>query len=399
MRDWLDDVPASAALFLDPDGTPHDVGTVFRNPDLAATYERIAHLGPKGFYRGAIADALVNTADSPPVSPKANHVFRSGVMTMRDLRAYVAPERAPTHVSYRGLDVYSMGPPSSGGSTVGEALNILEGYPLSSMTREEAFYYLEASRYSFADRNAFLADPAYFDVPLSGLLSKDYAKTRRDLILPTAANPPVVQPGNPYPYTAGQAAATVTQSETTTHLVTSDRLGNVVSYTFTIESTGGSALVVPGFGFLLNNELTDFNFDSQTHPNRVEGGKRPRSSMSPTIVTDHGKPFLALGSPGGSTIITTVLQILFDRLDEHMSLPDAIADPRASQRNTTRTSAEPAFVSSPLATLLMARGHQFVDAGEIGAATGIEFLAGGQVLAAAEPVRRGGGSAMVEFPG
>jgi gamma-glutamyltranspeptidase / glutathione hydrolase len=400
VRDWFDDVPATAALFLDPDGTPHDVGAVFTNPDLAATYERIAHLGLKGFYRGAIADALVNTADHPTVSPTANHVFRPGVMTMRDLHRYAAPERAPTHVSYRGLDVYSMGPPSSGGSTVGEALNILEGYPLSSMTRDEAFhYYLEASRYSFADRNAYLADPAYFDVPLSGLLSKDYAKTRRDLILPTAANPPVVQPGNPYPYVTGQAAATVMQSETTTHLVTSDTLGNVVSYTFTIESTGGSALVVPGFGFLLNNELTDFNFDSLTHPNRVEGGKRPRSSMSPTIVLDHGKPFLALGSPGGSTIITTVLQILFDRLDEHMSLPDAIADPRASQRNTTLTSAEPAFIASPLATLLLARGQQFVNGGEIGAATGIEFLTDSRVLAAAEPVRRGIGSAMVEFPG
>jgi gamma-glutamyltranspeptidase / glutathione hydrolase len=400
VRDWFDDVPATAALFLDPDGTPHDVGAVFTNPDLAATYERIAHLGLKGFYRGAIADALVNTADYPTVSPTANHVFRPGVITMRDLHRYAAPERAPTHVSYRGLDVYSMGPPSSGGSTVGEALNILEGYPLSSMTRDEAFhYYLEASRYSFADRNAYLADPAYFDVPLSGLLSKDYAKTRRDLILPTAANPPVVQPGNPDPYVTGQAAATVTQSATTTHLVTSDKLGNVVSYTFTIESTGGSALVVPGFGFLLNNELTDFNFDSLTHPNRVEGGKRPRSSMSPTIVLDHGKPFLALGSPGGSTIITTVLQILFDRLDEHTSLPDAIADPRASQRNTTLTSAEPAFIASPLATLLLARGQQFVNGGEIGAATGIEFLTDGRVLAAAEPVRRGGGSAMVEFPG
>jgi gamma-glutamyltranspeptidase / glutathione hydrolase len=400
VRDWFDDVPATAALFLDPDGTPHDVGAVFTNPDLAATYERIAHLGLKGFYRGAIADALVNTADHPTVSPTANHVFRPGVMTMRDLHRYAAPERAPTHVSYRGLDVYSMGPPSSGGSTVGEALNILEGYPLSSMTRDEAFhYYFEASRYSFADRNAYLADPAYFDVPLSGLLSKDYAKTRRDLILPTAANPPVVQPGNPYPYVTGQAAATVMQSETTTHLVTSDTLGNVVSYTFTIESTGGSALVVPGFGFLLNNELTDFNFDSLTHPNRVEGGKRPRSSMSPTIVLDHGKPFLALGSPGGSTIITTVLQILFDRLDEHMSLPDAIADPRASQRNTTLTSAEPAFIASPLATLLLARGQQFVNGGEIGAATGIEFLTDSRVLAAAEPVRRGIGSAMVEFPG
>jgi gamma-glutamyltranspeptidase / glutathione hydrolase len=400
VRDWFDDVPATASLFLDPDGTPHDVGAVFTNPDLAATYERIAHLGLKGFYRGAIADALVNTADYPTVSPTANHLFRPGVITMRDLHRYAAPERAPTHVNYRGLDVYSMGPPSSGGSTVGEALNILEGYPLSSMTRDEAFhYYLEASRYSFADRNAYLADPAYFDVPLSGLLSKDYAKTRRDLILPTAANPRVVQPGNPYPYVAGQAAATVMQSETTTHLVTSDTLGNVVSYTFTIESTGGSALVVPGYGFLLNNELTDFNFDSLTHPNRVEGGKRPRSSMSPTIVLDHGKPFLALGSPGGSTIITTVLQILFDRLDEHTSLPDAIADPRASQRNTTLTSAEPAFIASPLATLLLARGQQFVNGGEIGAATGIEFLTDGRVLAAAKPVRRGGGSAMVEFPG
>jgi gamma-glutamyltranspeptidase / glutathione hydrolase len=400
VRDWFDDVPATASLFLDPDGTPHDVGAVFTNPDLAATYERIAHLGLKGFYRGAIADALVNTADDPTVSPTANHVFRPGVITMRDLHRYAAPERAPTHVNYRGLDVYSMGPPSSGGSTVGEALNILEGYPLSSMTRDEAFhYYLEASRYSFADRNAYLADPAYFDVPLSGLLSKDYAKTRRDLILPTAANPPVVQPGNPYPYVTGKAAATVTQSETTTHLVTSDTLGNVVSYTFTIESTGGSALVVPGYGFLLNNELTDFNFDSLMHPNRVEGGKRPRSSMSPTIVLDHGKPFLALGSPGGSTIITTVLQILFDRLDEHTSLPDAIADPRASQRNTTLTSAEPAFIASPLATLLLARGQKFVNGGEIGAATGIEFLTDGRVLAAAEPVRRGGGSAMVEFPG
>jgi gamma-glutamyltranspeptidase / glutathione hydrolase len=399
VRDWLDDIPASKVLFLDADGSPRDVGSVFTNPELAATYERIAHLGAKGFYRGAIADALVETADHPPVGPNANHVFRPGVMTMRDLHNYNAPERAPTHVSYRGLDVYSMGPPSSGGSTVGEALNILEGYPLSTMPRDEAFhYYLEASRYSFADRNMYLADPAYFDVPLDGLLSKDYAATRRALIKPTAADPPVVSAGTPPSTAAAEASATVTQSETTTHLVTSDKLGNVVSYTFTIESTGGSALVVPGFGFLLNNELTDFNYNSLTHANRVEGGKRPRSSMSPTIVLDHGKPLLALGSPGGSTIITTVLQILFDRLDEHMSLPDAIADPRASQRDTAQTGAEPAFMSSSLKALLVTRGHQFMDAGEIGAATAIEFLADGRVLAAAEPVRRGTGSAMVEVP-
>jgi gamma-glutamyltranspeptidase / glutathione hydrolase len=398
--DWFNDVPATASLFLDPDGLPHKPGTLFKNPDLANAYERIAHLGLKGFYRGAIADALVTTVDAPPVAPTANHIFRPGLMTMSDLRDYTAPERAPTHVDYRGLDVYSMGPPSSGGSTVGEALNILEGYPLSSMTRDEAFhYYLEASRYSFADRNAYLADPEYFDVPLSGLLSTDYAATRRALIQPTAANPPVVAPGNPYPYVTGEAAATATQSETTTHLTTADKWGNVVSYTFTIESTGGSALVVPGWGFLLNNELTDFNYTSLTHPNRVEGGKRPRSSMAPTIVLDHGQPFLAVGSPGGSTIITTVLQILFDRLDEGMTLPDAIADPRASQRDTATTSAEPAFLTSPLATLLAPRGQVFTNGGEIGAATGIEFLADGNLLAAAEPVRRGGGSAMVVSPG
>jgi gamma-glutamyltranspeptidase/glutathione hydrolase len=291
-----------------------------------------------------------------------------------------------------------MGPPSSGGSTVGEALNILEGYDLSAMPRADALhYFLEASRYSFADRNAYLADPAYFDVPLAGLLSKQYAGTRRALITGTAATSPVA-PGDPRPFNAGSASLTALQSETTTHLTTSDKWGNVVSYTFTIESTGGSGLVVPGFGFLLNNELTDFNFDSPTHPNRVEGGKRPRSSMSPTIVLRAGKPFVALGSPGGSMIITTVLQLLVGRIDLGLTLPQAIADPRASQRNTAATSAEPAFIAGPDAAALSGRGHRFTSTPEIGAATGIELLAGGGVLAAAEPVRRGGGSAMVESP-
>jgi gamma-glutamyltranspeptidase/glutathione hydrolase len=398
-RPWFDDIPATAALYLDPDGTPHDVGTVFHNPDLAHTYELLAHKGMKAFYHGKLARAIVDTVQHIALTPTADHVWRPGVMTKDDLSKYRAPEREPTHVTYHGLDVYSMGPPSSGGSTVGEALNILEGYNLSAMTRDQAFhYFLEASRYAFADRNAYLADPDYYKVPLSGLLSKDYAATRRALITTTAANPPVVAPGNPNPFVTGKASATVTQTETTTHLVTSDKKGNVVSYTFTIESTGGSGLLVPGRGFLLNNELTDFNYDSPTHPNRVEGGKRPRSSMAPTIILKNKKPFLALGSPGGSTIITTVLQILFDRLDQGMTLPQAIADLRASQRNTTNTSAEPGFLSTTLKTQLEAKGHHFANGGEIGAATGIEFLAGDNLLAAAEPVRRGTGSAMVVNP-
>ncbi|HEY2958329.1 MAG TPA: gamma-glutamyltransferase [Actinomycetota bacterium] len=403
--DYFDDVPSTRALYLDPDGTPRDVGTVLRNPDLARTYERIAHLGAKGFYGGAVADAMVEAVQHPPVAADANHTWRPGKMTMRDLNAYTAPERAPTRVGYRGLDVYGMGPPSSGGSTVGEALNILEGFNLDPADRTQALHdYLEASRFSFADRNAYLADPDFFKVPLTGLLSDGFAAQRRALIDPQHAATSPVAPGDPYPFDAGgagagQAAATVTQTETTTHMTVSDRAGNVVAYTFTIESTGGNAVVVPGWGFLLNNELTDFNYDSLTHPNRVEGGKRPRSSMSPTIVLEDGRPLLALGSPGGSTIITVVLQLLLDRLDLGATLPQAIAAPRASQRNTTTTLAEPAFVGSPEGQALAAQyGHQFSTTSEIGAATGIELLADGRVLAAAEPVRRGGGSAMVEQP-
>jgi gamma-glutamyltranspeptidase/glutathione hydrolase len=400
--DYFDDLPATARLFLDPDGTPRDVGTLFSNPDLARTYSIIGSLGPAGFYRGAVAQAIVNTVTRPPVGPSANHTWRPGVMTTADLAAYTAPERQPTRVGYRGYDVYGMGPPSSGGSTVGEALNILEGFNLQGMSREQVLHlYLEASRLAFADRNAYVADPDYFDVPLTGLLSDGFAAQRRSLITDRAATSPV-PPGNPFPFdggpAGGQASATVERTGSTTHLTVTDRHRNVVSYTFTIESTGGNGMVVPGYGFLLNNELTDFNFDSTTHPNRVEGGKRPRSSMAPTIVVRDGAPFVAVGSPGGSMIITTVLQILVERIDLRSPLPAAIAAPRASQRNTAATSAEPAFIASAEAAALRARGHVFTSTAEIGAATGVEFLADGRVLAAAEPVRRGGGSALVEQP-
>jgi gamma-glutamyltranspeptidase / glutathione hydrolase len=383
-RDWFDDVPSTAALYLDRDGTPRDVGSELRNPDLADTYRRIAVGGASAFYEGRLAEEIAAAAADPPIGPEANHVWRPGLMTVRDVGSYDAVERPPTRVGYRGLDVYGMGPPSSGGSTVGEALNILEGYELATMERAQALhYFLEASRFSFADRGAFIADPDFVKVPLERLLSDAFAAERRALITDRAATSPVL-PGD--------------MGKETTHLVVSDRKGTVVSYTFTIESTGGNGVVVPGRGFLLNNELTDFNFDMPDHPNAPEGGKRPRSSMSPTIVLDDGRPFLAVGSPGGSMIITTVLQILLERLDLGATLPQAIARPRASQRNTAATSAEQAFIESPEAAALIAKGHSFTPTAEIGAATGIEFLRDGRVLAAAEPVRRGGGSAMVERP-
>ena len=263
---------------------------------------------------------------------------------------------------------------------------------------------LEASRFTFADRNAYLADPDFFDVPLTGLLSDSFAAERRALIdeLHTATSP--VPPGDPYDNQKGKGkprrgSATISHPrQSTTHLVVSDSKGNVVSYTFTIESTGGNAIVVPGYGFLMNNELTDFNFDSTTHPNRSDGDKRPRSSMSPTIITRDGRPFIAVGSPGGSTIPGTVLQILLGRLDLGDTLPQAIAEPRATQRNTATDTAEPQFIDSPEGQALTAYGHTYTSMAEIGAATGIEFLGGGRALAAAEPVRRGGGSAAVVAP-
>jgi gamma-glutamyltranspeptidase / glutathione hydrolase len=408
----LDAFTSSRALFLTPDGQAPPVGSTLKNPDLARTYRLLAHDGPSALYGGPIGAALVDTVRHPPLAPDANLGFPvpSGVMTLDDLVHYTAPLRDPTHVSYRGYDVYGMGPPSSGGSTVGEALNILEGFDMSTPDRALALHrYIEASKLAYADRNRFVGDPDFVDVPLDGLLSKGFAAERRCLITATALPTPVL-PGDPNPpYTTCGAntpagVATGTEGTSTNHLVVADRYGNVVSYTNTIEQIAGSAIAVPGYGFLLNNELTDFDpvpaSATMPDPNLPAGGKRPRSSMAPTIVLHDGSPFLALGSPGGSMIITTVLQTLLDRLDFGMSLPDAIAAPRASQRNSALTNAEPAFVEQYGAELNSRFGQNVSSVGttEIGAVTGIEFLPNGNLEAAAEPVRRGGGDAEVVSP-
>jgi gamma-glutamyltranspeptidase / glutathione hydrolase len=409
---YFDDIRSSEALYLDPDGTARDVGTVMRNPDLGRAYARIAKRGPKGFYRGAIAAALVDAVQRPPLTPDADHTWRPGLMTMRDLRAYTAPEREPTHVRYRDLDVFGMGPPSSGGSTVGEALNILEEAPdwAALSPTQKYHWFLEASRFAFADRGKWLADPDYVDVPLAGLLSQSYAAERAALIDPARAQPGAVPAGEPRDNAdaaaVGAAAAADDPLRSTTHITVADAQGTIVTYTFTIESTGGNGIVVPGWGFLVNNELTDFDYATPGVANQPDGGKRPRSSMAPTIVERNGVPVLATGSPGGSTIITTVLQILLERYDLGKTLPEAIAAPRAAQRNGATTQAEPAFIASPAGQALATDfGHTFVTPvltpptnGEIGAATGIELLPDGGFLAAAEPVRRGGGSAQVVSP-
>ena len=402
--EFFGEVPATESIYLDPDGTPHNVGTRQRNPRLARAYRRIARLGAGGFYRGPIAEAIAEAAQEPRVDKEAASPWLPGLLTEADLRRYRAVVREPTRVTYRGYDVWGMPPPSSGGSTVGEALNILEGYvPLGADRAQALHRFIEASRFAFADRNAYLADPGFFDVPLPGLLSDSFAAERRALITEQAADGRPVAPGEPADNPPPGRVGVDREGTSTTHLTVADSSGMAVAYTFTIESTGGNGIVVPRWGFLLNNELTDFDYDDPGHPNAPAAGKRPRSSMAPTIVTFGGAPVLALGSPGGSTIITTVLQILIERLDLGRTLPEAIAAPRAAQSNSEQTPAERAFRRSAEGQALAeSYGHELIpvpaDPPEIGAATGIELLPGGGMLAAAEPERRGGGSAMVVVP-
>ncbi|MEV4624550.1 gamma-glutamyltransferase [Asanoa sp. NPDC049573] len=390
-------------LYL-PGGQPPAVGSRFRNPDLADTYGEISRRGTDAFYEGAIARDIVATVQHPPVvaDPAVPWAFeiRPGGMTLADLDSYDVRFPAPTRSDYRGYTVYGMSTPSSGGVAVSEALNILEQFDLAGMTTAEALhFYLEASALSFADRNRYVGDYTSRKV-LDELLRDSFAAERACQIDPTKALAKPVAPGSPDGHYGGcstaAAVADGNPGQSTTNLTVTDKWGNIVEYTLTIEQTGGNAMVVPGRGFLLNNEMTDFNFaqtpGAPADPNLPAPGKRPRSSMSPTIVFDGSKPFLALGSPGGATIITTVLQILINRIDLGMTLPEAMAAPRASQRNGPGQ-AEPAFITA-YGDELGVLGQTFAPTPELGAATAIEFTRRG-LIATAEPVRRGGGAAGV----
>ncbi|WP_221356025.1 gamma-glutamyltransferase [Streptomyces beigongshangae] len=399
--------PDTAELFL-PGGSLPVVGSTFRNPDLARTYAELGRKGVGALYRGELAEDIVDTVNKPPVDPASGYDARPGDLSLKDLATYRAKRQAPTRTSYRGLGVYSIAPSSSGGTTVGEALNILERTDLSKASEVRYLHrFIEASRIAFADRGRWVGDPAFEDVPAKELLSQRFADSRECLIEDDAVLTSPLAPGDPRDPAAcapgGKAAPTTYEGENTTHLTTADKWGNVVAYTLTIEQTGGSGITVPDRGFILNNELTDFSFapaNPAVHdPNLPGPGKRPRSSISPTIVLDrHDRPVVALGSPGGATIVTTVLQTLTGFLDRGLPLVDAIAAPRASQRNQTTTELEPGLWDSPSRARLEALGHGFRQNPEIGAATGVQRLPDGKWLAAAETVRRGGGSAMVVRP-
>lgn len=397
--------PETARLFL-PGGDAPAVGSTFRNPDLAKTLTRLAAQGPKGFYTGPVARDVARTVQEPPVDPASALPAPAGTLTTADLARYAVRRQAPTRSEYRGLDVYGMAPSSSGGIAVGEALNVLESFDLDGGVglARTLHLFLEASAVAFADRAAYVGDVP--DVPTETLLSQGFADQRACTIDPDQASQRPVAAGA---LDGDDACATVekpdTENVSTTHLSVVDRWGNAASYTLTIEQTGGSGITVPGRGFLLNNELTDFTavFDPDD-PNRIEPGKRPRSSMSPMIVLEDGQVRYVVGSPGGATIITTVLQVLVGRIDLGLSLPEAVAAPRASQRNTPVTPAEPAFIDaygSALAAFgqeLAPSGDAFTSQAEIGAVAAVERDRRGSLTAVAEPRRRGGGTAYVVEP-
>lgn len=307
--------PSSAKVFLKKDTILHDPLTLWKQPDLAKTLKRIQRSGRDGFYKGETATLIA-------LDMKRN----GGLITEADLAAYEVRERPPVRGTYRGFDIISMGPPSSGGIALIEMLNILEGFDLASYGHNSAQYIhvlAEAMRFAYADRARHVGDPDFNpDLPLAMLTSKEYAETlRKSISLNRAAKSELASFAEPE------------ESSETTHYSVIDAEGNAVVVTYTLEYGYGSRIVADGLGFLYNNEMGDFNpvpglTDSTgkigTAPNRVAPGKRMLSSMTPTIVAKDGKPWVLIGTPGGRTIINTVLQVVLNMVDFKMNIAEAI---------------------------------------------------------------------------
>ena len=312
--------PAAERQFFQPDGSAYAVGDIWRQPDLAWTLSEISEEGINGFYGGEVAQLITTEMESG-----------GGLITAQDLADYRVVERQPVRGTYKDFEIVSTPPPSSGGVHIVQMLNILEGYDLQAMGHNSAAYIhhlTESMKLAYADRSLYLADPDFVDVPVTQLVDKAYAEQQRQRIDSNVATPSVdIAPGQ----------LLGSESTETTHYSVADRFGNVVSNTYTLNFSFGSNIVVPGTGMLLNNEMADFASSPgsanafglvQGEANKIEPGKRPLSSMSPTIVFRAGEPWLATGSPGGSVIISTVLQTTLNAMVFDMNIATAAAEPR-----------------------------------------------------------------------
>jgi gamma-glutamyltranspeptidase/glutathione hydrolase len=374
--------PATAAVFL-PGGYPLPEGAVLRQPDLANTLRLIQQQGADVLYRGEVGQALLEA-----------QAERGGRMTAQDLAAYTVKERTPVVGTYRGYRVFSMSPPSSGGLTMQQMLMLLEPFELRNSgvnTPRTLHLLLEATHLAYADRARYLADADFVPVPVHGLLDPSYVASRRDLIDPDHASASV-QAGDAWAFEQSAppalAGAIGEDGTHTTHFTIADAQGNLVAYTTTIEQAWGTGMLVPGYGFLLNNELTDFDF-VPGGPNQVGPGKRPRSSMDPTMVFDDAGPYLALGSPGGATIITTVTEVLLNVLEHGLSLQDAIDAPRIASSTAPGFSWEDGVTAETLDGL-RGLGHQPAAAPtRIGSVQAVQRGAHGEWLGGADRRREG----------
>ena len=343
--------PEAREYFYLPDGTPLPEGTLLKNPDFARVLRLIAEARSDPFYEGVIAGDIVAA-----VRTESN----AGMLTLEDMAAYEAVWRDPVCAPYRDHEVCGMGPPTSGGLTVGQILMMLDHFDLGAEPNPRAAHlYIEAAKRAYADRGLYMADSDYVDMP-GGLLDADYLASRADEIDETRATEGAAEPGTP-PWKEGRLLAPDTQAERpgTSHFVIVDRYGDMISMTTTIETGFGSRVMTNGF--LLNNELTDFSFaperDGKPVANRVEGGKRPRSSMSPTIVLKDGAPVLLTGSPGGSRIIAYAAQSVIAVLDWGMD-PQAAADLGHVVNRNGATDLEEGTSVTGLAEPLQALGHE-----------------------------------------
>jgi gamma-glutamyltranspeptidase / glutathione hydrolase len=371
--------PASAKIFSRADGTSLREGDVLVQSDLATTLSAIAEQGPRGFYQGPVAEKLAKAVRDA-----------GGIMTPDDLKSYSAVIRAPVRGSYRGYDIVSMPLPSSGGVVLLEMLNILEGFPLSEMKQGSVaslHVMIEAMKRAYADRARYLGDPAFVNAPVMALTSKDYAaKQRASIDLERAT-----------PWTDALSAVPPREGSNTTHFSVVDSRGNAVSNTYTLNFPYGVGLVAEDTGVLLNNELDDFTaapgasnaFGLVGFEANLPGpGKRPLSSMSPTIVLKDGKPVLVTGSPGGSRIISTVLQVIVNVLDYHMDVAAAVDAPRLHhQWLPDEVRIERGFAEDTLAGL-RAKGHQLVEPMGQTSANSIAVTPNG-LLGAPDPRTRG----------
>ncbi|EJL48673.1 gamma-glutamyltranspeptidase [Rhizobium sp. CF122] len=372
---------AAAKIFLKAEGKPYAIGEKLAQPDLAAVLSNIADKGPDAFYKGMPADAIVKASQA-----------KGGILAKEDFEQYAVRELKPVECSYRGYDIISSPPPSSGGVIICEILNVLEDYPLSFLgygSAETVHLMVEAMRYAYVDRNAALGDPDFVENPVSTLLDKSYAKAIRAKI---------------DPYKSGASANLrplgAKESVETTHYSIIDDEGNAVAVTYTLNGSFGAGVVAPGTGILLNNEMDDFTSKPgvpnlyglvQGEANAIAPKKTPLSSMSPTIVTKNGKPFMVIGSPGGSRIITITLEAILNVIDFGMDISQAVNAPRIHhQWQPDKIYLEPYTLSPDTIRALIAMGHTLDDGSgppQWGQAAGI--LVGGKSLA---DIEKGGGA-------